>query len=254
LVAHNLGLRGSRQLKGRKAAFVLVAVEKRGQTSGRVRMAVLPDFKEATIHDFVKAHIAAGSTVYTEAYKSFDRLPVTGVRHVARRQPIRSQLRRGVPSAVPLADRAIGNLLQWLTGTYHGVSKAQLQVYLDEFVFRAPSPPATDGRIPDFAGLGHWPRADALSTDSGRPGSGGDLSAACWGLLKQPDKQERAIVAGLNIRACTKINWTLRRQRINRVIPIGMKSMPTELDIAHGLGFDFDALGIRPRVKHGLHA
>jgi transposase-like protein len=130
------GLRGSRQLKGRKAAFVLVAVEKRGETSGRVRMAVLPDFKEATIHDFVKAHVAPGSTVYTDAYKSFDRLPVTGVRHVARRQPIRSQLRRGVPSAVPLADRAIGNLQQWLTGTYHGVSKAQLQVYLDEFVFR----------------------------------------------------------------------------------------------------------------------
>ena len=25
---------------------------------------------------------------------------------------------------------------QWLIGTYHGVSKAQLQVYLDEFVFR----------------------------------------------------------------------------------------------------------------------
>jgi hypothetical protein len=40
------------------------------------------------------------------------------------------------PSVVPLADRAIGNLQQWLIGTYHGVSKAQLQAYLDEFVFR----------------------------------------------------------------------------------------------------------------------
>lgn len=39
-------------------------------------------------------------------------------------------------SVVPLADRAIGNLQQWLIGTYHGVSKAQLPVYLDEFVFR----------------------------------------------------------------------------------------------------------------------
>ena len=38
--------------------------------------------------------------------------------------------------AVPLADRAIGNLQQWLIGIYHGVSKPQLQVYLDEFVFR----------------------------------------------------------------------------------------------------------------------
>ncbi len=37
---------------------------------------------------------------------------------------------------VPLADRSIGNLQQWLIGTYHGVSREQLQVYLDEFVFR----------------------------------------------------------------------------------------------------------------------
>jgi len=35
------GLRGSRQLKGRRAALVLVAEEKRGQTSGRIRMAVI---------------------------------------------------------------------------------------------------------------------------------------------------------------------------------------------------------------------
>jgi hypothetical protein len=35
-----------------------------------------------------------------------------------------------------LADRAIGNLQQWLIGTHHGVSRAQLQAYLDEFVFR----------------------------------------------------------------------------------------------------------------------
>jgi len=45
-------------------------------------------------------------------------------------------LRKGAKSAVPLADRAIGNLQQWLIGTYHGVSREQLQVYLDEFVFR----------------------------------------------------------------------------------------------------------------------
>jgi hypothetical protein len=38
------GLRGSRQLKHRRAALVLVAVEKRGQASGRVRMSVIPDF------------------------------------------------------------------------------------------------------------------------------------------------------------------------------------------------------------------
>ena len=130
------GLRGSRQLKGRKAAIVLVAVEQRGRVSGRIRMAVAPNFKQATMIDFVKRHVTPGSTVYTDGLKGFEGLQAAGVTHVPRTQPLRSALRKGASSVVPLADRAIGNLQQWLIGTYHGVSKAQLQVYLDEFVFR----------------------------------------------------------------------------------------------------------------------
>ena len=53
-----------------------------------------------------------------------------------RHQASRHAFRRGAVSVVPLADRAIGNLQQWLIATYHGVSKAQLQVHLGEFVFR----------------------------------------------------------------------------------------------------------------------
>jgi transposase-like protein len=130
------GLRGSRQLKGRRAALVLVAVEKRGKASGRVRMSVIPDFKATTLGRFVQQHIAVGSTIYTDALKSFTGLDKAGYRHIARAQPKTTELRKGAKSVVPLADRAIGNLQQWLIGTYHGVSRAQLQVYLDEFVFR----------------------------------------------------------------------------------------------------------------------
>lgn len=130
------GLRGSRQLKGRQAALVLVAVEKRGATSGRVRMAVIPDVKQTTILAFVKQHITPGSSVYTDGLKSFDGMHSAGVRHLARRQPTKTDLHKGAASVVPLADRAIGNLQPWLIGTYHGVRKAQLQIYLDEFVFR----------------------------------------------------------------------------------------------------------------------
>ena len=130
------GLKGSRQLKGRRAALVIVAVEKRGAVSGRIRMAVIPDFKAATVVAFLKQHVLAGATVYTDGLKTFAGLPQAGYKHVARTQPPRTALRKGANSVVPLADRAIGNLQQWLIGTYHGVSRAQLQVYLDEFVFR----------------------------------------------------------------------------------------------------------------------
>src|SRR6202521_1508613 len=130
------GLRGSRQLKGRKAALVLVAVEKRGRVTGRARMAVIPDFKSATLLGFLKENVALGSTVNTDGLKIFGGLQQAGFQHVPRPQPLRIDLRKGAKSVLPLADRAIGNLQQWLIGTYHGVSRDQLQVYLDEFVFR----------------------------------------------------------------------------------------------------------------------
>jgi len=60
------GLRGSRQLKNRRAALVLVAVEKRGRASGRARMRVIPDFKAATVIAILTQNIAVGSTIYTE--------------------------------------------------------------------------------------------------------------------------------------------------------------------------------------------
>jgi transposase-like protein len=130
------GLRGSRQRKRRQAALVLAAVEKRGRATGRVRLAVSPDFKGATLMAFLKQNVALGSTVYTDGRKSFTRLEEAGLKHVPRSQPLRIELRKGAKSVVPWAHRTIGNLQQWLTGTYHGVSRDQLQVYLDEFVFR----------------------------------------------------------------------------------------------------------------------
>jgi transposase-like protein len=130
------GLRGSRQLKGRKAALVLVAVEKRGRATGRARMNVIADFKSATLIAFLKQNVESGSTVYTDGLKSFTGLQEAGFKHVPRSQPLRIELRKGAKSVVFLADRAIGNLQQWLIGTHHGVSRDQLQVYLDEFVFR----------------------------------------------------------------------------------------------------------------------
>ena len=117
------GLRGSRQLKGRKAAIVLVAAEKRGRGSGRVRMAMASNFQQTTMTDFVTRHVTPGSTVYTDGLKGFVGVESAGVTHVPRTQPLRSDLRKGAPSVVPLADRAIGNLQQWLIGIYHGSAR-----------------------------------------------------------------------------------------------------------------------------------
>lgn len=99
-------------------------------------MAVIPDFKSIALKAFVQQNAAPGSAIYADGLKSFTGFEQMGFRHVPRTQPLQSDLRKGSKSVAPLADRAIGNLQQWLIGTYHGVSREQLRVYLDEFAFR----------------------------------------------------------------------------------------------------------------------
>ena len=89
------GLRGSRQLKGRRAALVLVAVERRGRGSGRVRMKVIPDFRGETMVPFLHQNVSPGSTIYTDGLQSFEGLTEAGFKHIARTQPLRSALRKG---------------------------------------------------------------------------------------------------------------------------------------------------------------
>lgn len=90
----------------------------------------------ATVTGFLQQNVMPGPTIYTDGLKIFTGLQEAGFKHVPRNQPLQTDLRKSAKSAVPLADRAIGNLQQWLIGTFHGVSRNQLQVYLDEFVFR----------------------------------------------------------------------------------------------------------------------
>ena len=87
----------SRQLKGRRAVPILVAVEKRGERSGRIRMVVLPNFKGTTVTALIQQHVAPGSTVYTDGLAGFAVLPKANFRHVARTQPSRSPFAKAPP-------------------------------------------------------------------------------------------------------------------------------------------------------------
>jgi transposase-like protein len=156
-------------------------------------MAVIPDFKGATVTAFLKQNLAPGSTLYTDGLKSFTGLQEAGFKHVPRNQPLRIDLRKGAKSVVPLADRAIGNLQQWLIGTYHGVSREQLQVYLDEFVFRHNRRRQPMAAFQTLLGLGSsrmptpYNRYVVPRTSLSRLPR---LTAIYSGFLKQPDKQE----------------------------------------------------------------
>jgi|WetSurMetagenome_2_1015567.scaffolds.fasta_scaffold160079_2 hypothetical protein len=91
-------------------------------------MEVIPDFKAATLNDFIHKDVTPGSTIYTDGLMGFAGLEAIAFKHVSRRQPMPTELRKRAKSVVSLADRAIGNLKQWLLGTRHGANRRHLQV------------------------------------------------------------------------------------------------------------------------------
>ena len=118
------------------AAIVVVAVEVRGNGSGRVRMEVLGDLSADSLCGFVEDNVALGSTVKTDAWQGYKRLARLGYDHQPKSQRAGLVLGEDIAEMLPRVHRVISNLKTWLRGTYRGVSELQLQVYLDEFVFR----------------------------------------------------------------------------------------------------------------------
>ena len=130
LGGHEEGLRGGRQ-RGKKA-LVGVAIEVRGQGSGRLRLAVLPDASGPALLAFTQATTAPGAIVHTDGLQSYKTLAKHGYDH--RRQTQTA----AVPGEqlLPRAHRAISNLKAWMDGTHRGVPDQHLPVYLDEYVLR----------------------------------------------------------------------------------------------------------------------
>lgn len=125
------GLRGSRQ-RGKKA-LCGVAVEVRGQGSGRLRLATLADAAKPTLTAFVKTTTAPGAIVRTDGWKGYNGLAEAGYGHRPHSQRAAAP---GEEPYLPRAHRAISNLKAWMHGTHRGVGDPHLQTYLDEYVFR----------------------------------------------------------------------------------------------------------------------
>jgi transposase-like protein len=114
--------------------IVAIAVEDRGEASGRVRMRRIPDVTKATLTAFVLDHIARGSEVRTDGWQGYfdvGRHPFTHV--------VTNLSAAGDPAHVvmPHVHRVASLVQRWLLGTHQGaISHYQLDYYLDEFTFR----------------------------------------------------------------------------------------------------------------------
>jgi hypothetical protein len=169
-----LGLRGGRQLTGPKALLVAVAVEVRGEGSGRVRAEVVPDTTAPMLSRFIVRNIEQGSTVLSDGHRGYqgrDGVASRGYTHLPRtRESFRLA---GTEDVVPHAHRAISNLKAWLLGTHRGVGADQLPVYLDEFVFRWNRRHAPMAGFQTLLGLGTHREPTTYETILGRPSTPG---------------------------------------------------------------------------------
>ena len=104
--------------------IVAIAVEDRGEASGRVRMRRIADVTKATLTDFVLDHIARGSEVRTDGWQGYfdvGRHPFTHV--------VTNLSASGDPAHVvmPHVHRVASLVQRWLLGTHQGaISHDQL--------------------------------------------------------------------------------------------------------------------------------
>lgn len=108
-------------------ALVAIAVEdKTPDGIGRIRLGHVPDASASSLGGFVQAMILSGSTVQTDDWLGYAKLPGLGYE----RQVL-------APDELKLPHLVASLLKRWLLGTYQGaVRPSHLAYYLDEFTFR----------------------------------------------------------------------------------------------------------------------
>src|SRR5271166_3214827 len=98
--------------------------------SGRVRLAVIADNSAKSIEAFVRANVKPGATLITDGHASYPGLS-GDYRHDPR---VVGNMAANI--ILPWSHRAFSLMKRWALGTYHGLRRKHVDVYLDEFVFR----------------------------------------------------------------------------------------------------------------------
>ena len=165
-----LGLRGGRQLVDRKALMVAVAVEVRGEGSGRCRIEVIPDAAAPTLSGFIVRNVRLGSTILSDGYRGYTGehgVIASGYVHLPRTQE--SFRLAGTEDVVPHAHRAISNL-EGLAARHAPRRRGRPSAGLSRRVRVPLEPPAQpDRRLPDASRA--WDRPRAFDLPGGRQAS-----------------------------------------------------------------------------------
>lgn len=118
--------------------IVVIAAEKRGSATGRIRLMQLNNETANQIQSFILETVALGSTIVSDRHKSYPTIVKKGYSHEAMKKPyFWEEVDGDDERLLPRVGRVASLLKRWYYGTYQGrIEKKNLQSYLDEFVFR----------------------------------------------------------------------------------------------------------------------
>ena len=119
--------------RGRGAAnksAVVVAVERHGSSAGYAAMEVVESMHSKHLKDFALRAIEEEQTIHTDDYPSYNVLDVAFDHLGETVKPYMAM------EKLPWVHILIGNVKNFIRGTYHGVSHKHLQSYLSEFCYR----------------------------------------------------------------------------------------------------------------------
>jgi len=124
------GKRG-RGAYGKKIIFV--AVEKKGDAMGRIRLFCIPDVSAKTLEKVIHDTIKEGSSIYTDGWKGYSGLRKSGYIHTVTNK----STEEFSEEILPKCHLVISLVKRWILGTLQGnVGADHFQDYLNEFTFR----------------------------------------------------------------------------------------------------------------------
>jgi transposase-like protein len=112
--------------------LVAIAVEKKGDKIGRIRLGVIKDASSESLFEFIQNSVERGSTVNTDGWRGYSGLENYGYGHIiTERDPKQGD------KMLPKAHLVTSLLKRWIMGTLQGsLSSQHLAYYLDEYTFR----------------------------------------------------------------------------------------------------------------------
>jgi len=118
--------------------IIMVAAEKRGRATGRIRLKHIGSRSALDIQGFITTMILPGSTIVSDRFKSYPTITQKGYEHEPQKKPyFWEEVDGDDERLLPRVHRVASLLKRWYYGTYQGsVDVENLESYLNEFVFR----------------------------------------------------------------------------------------------------------------------